>query len=249
MRSYRTVREYVRTMSAEARVEQHGRGGRVRATVYLLLARDNRLRIDAMTQFGPALTVTFDGLDFAMSDYRNRRFAHSHGCIDLVGQRLGLPLPAQSIVSILVGEQPFYFETKQSAVCSNGEYQVVTKSPQGRRELSWSVRPEDRDATPAEQRLRLTMVRDYDAHDNLVRSVTYEDYRIVKAKVPHFSTQQGIAMPFLIRYREPRARVDTVIRYKEMELNAALPVDAFTQTPRPGLIPQQLQCTKPHATR
>jgi hypothetical protein len=66
--------ERVRSIRAEARVDQRGARGRIKGTVYLFVQRPASVRLDAMTQFGPAAILTSDGKHFEYSDLRNSRF-------------------------------------------------------------------------------------------------------------------------------------------------------------------------------
>ena len=64
----------LRTLRAEAKVDQRGREGRIKGRVMMFVERPDRVRFDAVTQFGPALTLTSDGEQFALSDFKSNRF-------------------------------------------------------------------------------------------------------------------------------------------------------------------------------
>ena len=43
----------------------------------MFVERPDRVRFDAMTQFGPALMLTSDGQTFALSDFKDNRFTRA----------------------------------------------------------------------------------------------------------------------------------------------------------------------------
>jgi hypothetical protein len=51
-----------------------------------------------------------------------------------------------------------------------------------------------------------------------------------------------VAMPFEVRVEQPRAGTDTLIRFKEIALNVAIPPEAFAQAPLPGMQEEVASC-------
>ena len=51
----------IRSLRAEAKIDQRGQEGRIKGRVLMFVERPDRVRFDAMTQFGPALILTSDG--------------------------------------------------------------------------------------------------------------------------------------------------------------------------------------------
>ncbi len=231
----------MRTLTGQARVEQRGRGGRVKATVLLWAARQEQLRLDAMTQFGPALTLTFDGNELLVSDLRKKEFLRGRSCFDQLGRRFGVPLPPRAVVSSLFGSVPFRIARGELKACTTSSYEVKQEQDGGSVTMRWNVREQDVNAPPSDQQLYLQKVIVRSSRGKLVRELTYDDYRSVWLPSAG-GAPQAVPMPFQIRYRAPSEKVDTWLRFKDMTLNAEPPQDAFRQTPRPGLHERKLTC-------
>ena len=60
------MRRPARVFRGDARVDRRDAEGRIRGTVLMILERPDRVRFDAMTQFGPAAVLTSDGETFAL---------------------------------------------------------------------------------------------------------------------------------------------------------------------------------------
>ena len=89
-RGYRP--EAVQTLRAEAKVDQRGRQGRIKGRVLMFVERPDRVRFDAMTQFGPALVLTSDGGSFALSDFKENRFMTGLACERNIARLVGVAL-------------------------------------------------------------------------------------------------------------------------------------------------------------
>ena len=72
--------------------------------------------------------------------------------------------------------------------------------------------------------------------------MSYEDYRYVADPAAPGGQARGVAMPFRIRFEDPSRGVDTLVRMREIELNAEVPPDAFEQEPDPALSIQEVRC-------
>jgi outer membrane lipoprotein-sorting protein len=104
------------------------------------------------------------------------------------------------------------------------------------------VREADVEAQPIDQRLRLRRSEVFDASGETVWRVTYEDYRFVADPAATGGQRRGVAMPFRIRFEDPSRGVDTLVRMREIELNAEVPEDTFVQEPGPALGIQEVRC-------
>jgi hypothetical protein len=239
---YRDMRRPARVLRAEARVDRRGgEEGRIRGTVRMFIERPDHVRFDAMTQFGPAAVLTSDGEQFALMDLRENRFFVGPTCPSNIERLLGIRFGGAEVTRLLLGETPRIEHEDMSMRCENGAYVVTLEAAGGRRqELVLGVRETDIDARPEEQRLRLLRSEVFDASGATEWRVTYDDYRFVAD--PRDGDGRGVAMPFTVRFEEPRAGVDTLVRFERIDLNVEVPPGVFEQEPRPGLSIEEVSC-------
>ena len=241
LESYRDMRRPARVMRAEASVDRRGEEGRVRGTVLMFIERDDRVRFDAMTQFGPAAILTSDGDTFALTDLRESRFLEGPTCPANIERLLGLRFGAAEVTRLLLGESPRIEATETSMVCDGGRYRVTLEAADGtRQELDLEVREGDEAEPPEEQRLRLRRSEVFAPDGSTEWRVRYDDYRFVED--PTDEAGRGVVMPFTVRFEDPRRGADTRVRFDRVELNVEVPEGAFTQTPRPGLTQHRVGC-------
>ncbi|MBX3274093.1 MAG: DUF4292 domain-containing protein [Sandaracinaceae bacterium] len=239
--SYRDMRRPARVLRAEASVDRRDGDGRVRGTVLMFVERDDRVRFDAMTQFGAAAILTSDGERFALTDLRENEFFVGPTCEANIERLLGLRLSAAQVTRLLLGESPEIDAEARVVRCEGGRYRVTLRDADGRRqELELEVREADRDAPPEAQRMRLRRSEVFHPDGRLQWRVTYDDYRFVVD--PRDAEGRGVVMPFTVRFEDPGNGADTRVRFERLDLNVEVPPDAFTQTPRPGLTVRHLGC-------
>jgi outer membrane lipoprotein-sorting protein len=231
------ARERVRSIRAEARIDQRGREGRIKGTVLMFAERPGRVRFDAMTQFGPAAVLTSDGQTFAYSDLRSKRYLTGATCPKNIARFLNVPLTIEQTTRLLLGGTPL-IEHSQANIDwhDDGFYRVVLRGAGQRQEIDLGIRERDAEAPPERQELRLLRSEIYDASGETDWRATYGDYR----RLPLDSYR--VPMPFEVRVEQPRAGTDTLIRFKEIALNVQIPAEAFTQVPLPGMEQEEASC-------
>lgn len=223
-----------RSIKAEARVTQWGRGGRIRGTVLMFLEQPNRVRFDVMTQVGPAAVLTSDGKTFQLSDLREGTFLNGPTCPQNIERLIGIPMNADEVLRILTGDAPTIEASERTMECRDGGYVVRLEAPDGRsQELAFSVHDADRNAPPSAQ--RLTLRRSVEtAPDGSTRwQATYDDYIEV----------DGQSFPTDIRFIDERSGADTAVRVKSITLNPEIPEGVFQQTPAPGMTVEVAVCS------
>jgi hypothetical protein len=240
----RSMRRPASVLRAEATVEQWGRDGRIRGTVMMFVERPASVRFDAMTQFGPAVILTSDGSEFALTDLRENRYMQGPTCPENIALLLGIPMSGADVTLFLLGESPMIQTDRRSIECVSDEtYLVTLHGDQGeRQELALEVREwdMDRNAPPDEQRLRLRRSEMFDARGETVWRATYDDYRVIED--PNSAEGYGVAMPFKIRFEHPAENADTTVRFTDVDINVDVPPGAFRQTHRPGIPPETVSC-------
>ncbi len=239
---------WAENLRAEARVDRREAGApaeraRLRGTVLMLAQRPDRVRFDAMTQFGPAATLTSDGESFALMDLRENRFFVGPSCAENIALLLGVPMEAEDIGRVLFGEAPEIEAVDRSVVCEGGAYRVTLRAADGTtQELVYEIRSSDADSAPEAQRLRLreTVVRDAQQATRL--RIRWDDHRFVVDPRSTTSPQEGLALPYRVQVELPADGVDTLVRFERIEINVELPDGVFTQEARPGLAVEPVEC-------
>jgi hypothetical protein len=239
--SYSDMRQPVRVIRAEARVDRRDSEGRVRGTVLMFIERPNRVRFDVMTQFGPAAILTSDGESFALTDMRENRFIRGQACPANIERLLGIRLSGEEVTRLLFGDAPRIEASDESMRCENGSYLITRRASDGTvQEIALEVRSEDLAAAPEDQRMRLRRSEVHLPNGELAWRVTYDDYRFLAS--PGAEGGRGVVMPYEVRFEDPRRGIDTLMRFEDIDLNVEPPPDAFAQEPRPGLETEEASC-------
>jgi outer membrane lipoprotein-sorting protein len=228
----------VRSIRAEARIDQRGRGGRIKGTVLMFVERPGRVRFDAMTQFGPVAILTSDGARFAYSDLRSKRFTTGATCPQNIARFLNLPLSIEQTTQLLLGGTPVIVHgSARIAWHDDGFYRVVLQGAGRKQEIDLGIRERDADLPPERQELLLVRSEIYDQRGHSEWRATYGDYQRLL-----LGGAYRVPMPFEVRVEQPRTGTDTLIRFKQIALNAQVPEQAFVQTPLPGMQEEEASC-------
>ena len=239
---------WAENLRAEARVDRREAGApaeraRLRGTVLMLAQRPDRVRFDAMTQFGPAATLTSDGDSFALMDLRENRFFVGPSCAENIALLLGVPMEAEDIGRVLFGEAPQIEATSREVACEGGSYRVTLRADDGStQELVYEIRGSDVERVPGEQRLRLRETSVRDGAGTVQLRIHWDDHRFVANPRSTTSPQEGLAMPYRVQVELPAQGVDTLVRFERIEINVEMPEGVFTQEARPGLTVEPVEC-------
>ncbi len=241
LEAHASMRARISNFRAEARADQRGRNGRVRGTVMMFVARPDRVRFDAMTQFGPVLTLTSDGSEFALLDQRESKFIHGPTCPENIARLLGVPLRSEEIGTVLLGGAPIAIRPTEREVRtrSGGYLAVLRDAARSREEIDIDVRPFDLERPIEEQRLRIARAELFDATGATIWRITYGDHRVIP---PSENDAMGVAMPFRVRIEFPTRGEDTVLRFERIDPNVEIPPEAFSQSAPPGASVEHAAC-------
>lgn len=244
LRYHRAGRSHIRAIRAEARVDQRGEQGRIRGTVLMFVERPDRVRFDAMTQFGPAAILTSDGRRFALSDLREDRYLVGPTCPVNIGRLLGIPMSGEDVARFLFGDTPVIEATEKGIACTeDGTYLVSLRAESGRRqEIELDVREGDRELPPEQQRLRLVRSETFSAGGQTEWRVELDDYRVVEDPRSGGERRMGVAMPYRIHFFDRAHDADVILRFEDIDLNVDVPDDAFQQSARPGMAVEEVSC-------
>ncbi len=240
LRLHRSLHRTIRVVRGEARVDQRGSEGRVRGTVLVFLERPNRIRFDAMTQFGPAAILTSDGDDFQLLDMRENRFFQGQSTPENIARLLGVAMGGEDVARFLIGDTPHLPAADNTLQCGGDGYVIERAAPSGfRQRITLHARGVDRDAQPEAQHLRLVRSELFDAEGHLLWRASFDDFQVVRD--PEDSEGRGVALPFYIRFEDPRREADTVVRFKRLEItHEAPPAETFHQDVPPGVSVESL---------
>ena len=242
LEEHRGTRAGLSSLRAEARVEQWGSAGRIRGTVMMFIERPDRVRFDAMTQFGPAAILTSDGDNFALTDMRENRFFSGPACSSNIARLLGIPLSGAEVLNLLVGDTPRLESVNEGIRCDREGHYVVTRTADdgASQELAFSITEQTRSLAPEDQELRLVRSEVFSAEGQTVWRATWADYReVADPQAPG----TPIVLPFRVRFEHLELEADTEVRFQSISPNLAIPEGAFHQDPRPGLPAEHLACT------
>jgi outer membrane lipoprotein-sorting protein len=228
----------IRSLRAEAKVDQRGAEGRIKGRILMFVERPNRVRFDVMTQFGPALILTSDGQNFALTDFKDNKYTTGPACARNIGRVVGVALSSADVASVLLGEPPLIEQSTSApheplTCASNGLYLLKrTGQDGGREELELRVHDADKAAPPDKQRLYIASATLWDAHGKKLVRVRYEDYKRVGAS----------ELPHTVRIDDFEHDSDALLRLSDIRVDVAVPEGVFTQTPRGGLKVEEVLC-------
>lgn len=228
----------IRSLRAEAKVDQRGAEGRIKGRILMFVERPDRVRFDAMTQFGPALILTSDGQHFALTDFKDNKYTTGPACARNIGRVVGVALSSADVASVLLGDPPLIEQSPSAPAepltcASNGLYLLKRAGKDGgREELELRVHDADRAAPPDKQRLYLASATLWDARGKKLVRVRYEDYKRVGAS----------ELPHTVRIDDFEHDSDALLRLSDIRVDVAVPEGVFTQTPRAGLKVEEVAC-------
>jgi len=223
----------LRTLRAEAKVDQRGKEGRVKGRVMMFVERPDHVRFDAVTQFGPALTLTSDGDTFALSDFKSNRFLTGPACERNIARMLGVALSGRDVASVMMGESPLIQASSENMICQGGSYLLTRKDADGgRQELELRIHDEDTKKPPEQQRLYLTRASFWNAAGKPLYQVRYEDYQ----------PAGQVELPRTVRIDDYVNQADALLRFSSIDVDVNVPADAFSQRAREGLTVEEIAC-------
>jgi hypothetical protein len=220
----------VRSLRAEAKVDQGENGKRAKVTVSMLVARGGKLRLEAESALvGPVATLTSDGGEFQLLDVRNNRFLNGPARACNLARLLRIELEPEEAVAVLLGGAPLV-----------GEPAAVDWDPShGGREVL-TLRTSD----GAEEKLWL------DARDrrwDVLEAERHDPGGAVRWRLRHegFEEVSGVRLPTRTFVEEPAHHADAQLRFRSHEPNVELPANAFRLVPPTGITPEPVTCRAP----
>jgi hypothetical protein len=243
----------LRTTEVETRTTSWLSGERVRATVLMLVDRAGRLRFEAEVPVqGAIASLAVTGREFTFLDLQQHVFRRGPACPANVALLIPIPLAAEEIAAILLGDAPLGEGARPVEVRWDGarraDVLVVDRPAAGV--------PTGPGATQAASRLWVSLVASGDRHD--VLAVEGESppgsgkrWRVQFESLAPAPGVEGVTLPGLIRFAEPGRSFDDGVEIKvreRMGVNRPLKDESFTLAPPAGYPVEFIPC-RPAAPR
>ncbi len=229
MATLRGRAEHFKTLRATAKIDYMQNGGdRAKIKVNLLLARPDKLRIEADSPLGGALsTLTSDGTVFSLLDVRANRFLQGPAKACNVARLARLNIPPADVVAVLMGGAPL--DGKVEGVSwdpNNGGREVLTLGLAGgsKETIQLDARDKRWDVMRAEER---------DAAGKLLWRVTNDGWK---------DRDGGVRMPDVSDVEEPPHGADAEIKFRSLEPNLEIDDKLFRLDPPQGVPVEPADC-------
>jgi hypothetical protein len=148
-----------RGVSAEAKLDYMGSGGRIKAEVLYISAVPDRVRFDVVSPFGPTLsTLAANGKDFTFSDLRQKQFIHGPANACNLARFTRVPLAPHALGDLLRGDAPVLVHRPEAASIAweGSRYVLRIDGAHGARQtLEIEPIPDDFERPWREQRIRV----------------------------------------------------------------------------------------------
>ena len=213
----------VRSLNLEARVTSWLGGERVRGTVQMLVERSGNLRFEAEVALqGTVAALAVDQGSFVFVDHQKKTYRQGRATPDDVASLIHIPLPAQAVAAILLGDV-FVPEGSQALDVGweRGADVLHLQTLDGAQ--LWVSLQQPAPSLPAWD---VVAVAGQPVFGQARWRVSFEDRQ----------RWDGQALPALIRFADPGRSFDdgVEIKVKERIVNPAFPPDAFRLVPPPG---------------
>jgi outer membrane lipoprotein-sorting protein len=228
MAALRGRAEHFKTLRATAKIDYMANGGdRAKIKVALLLSRPAKLRIEADSPLGGALsTITSDGTRFSLLDVRANRFLQGPAKACNVARLARLNIPPDDVVEVLMGGAPLGGTVKGvSWDPNNGGREVLTLAQPdgGTTIIQLDARDKRWDVMRAER---------HDPAGKLLWRVTNED----------FKDHGDVRLPDTEDVQEPPHGADAEIKLRGVEPNIEIKDELFRLPPPENVQPEPADC-------
>jgi hypothetical protein len=246
-----------RGVTAEAKLDYIGPGGRIRGNVLYLAGSPARLRLDLFSPFGAVLsTLTSDGKSFRLADVRQREFWRGPANACNMARFTRIKLPPAVLVDLFRGEAPVlkHAGSPATGAWESGRYVVRVAGAYGATErIELEPLPADFERPWAEQRVRVLGVA-VEQQGVPLYSVRMADHAKTVTAPPRVDPD-GIDAPLMpsgpaceaelprrLHIEVPAEDHDLVLAVVEASHNPPLPPGVFTQEEQPGMRSRHSPC-------
>lgn len=255
-----------RSVQGEATLDYFGGGMRVRGKLLYMAAAPSKLRFDVYSPFGATITtLTSDGSHFSLFDLQNKTFWDGPATTCNVERFTRIPVPPSALVELLRGQAPVLAHSPdqariewQSGLFGGGHYLIeVSSQNSARQEIELEPHPDDFDRPYAQQRMRVTGIRVFQAehelysaelagHEKALRRAaqrTPEEIELGVEPLPPSGPECDAELPRRIRITASESGQDLVIRSDEVWHNPQLSPGSFRQVAPGGVSRRTSTCS------
>jgi outer membrane lipoprotein-sorting protein len=197
---------------ARLRISSPKRGGTL--NVFVAAARPDKLHLESLNFFGkPQAILASAGSQFELLDADTGKFYRGPASRQNLARFVPVAIPAEQLMMMLLGQAPRIRASSQSLSVdpSQGLY-VVKLSNDSSEQVLW--------IGPSDYRVRRSQVKGADAYE-----LTFDD----------FQSFASTAYPSKATFTEPTEGKRLELKYREVNLNEALPPSFFQLAPPAGV--------------
>ncbi len=216
-----------RSMRAKVTADQRTKKGRLKATVYLLAHRRGGLRMEATVLDNTVAVLTSDGQKFFSIDFKRKVVYLGPAKPCNIARIFGIPLRPGQVAMVLMGGMPLLVHGSARVSwdrCRGMDVLALRNDAEGLEQKIWIRRVRGR------WRVERSQVRDGKGR------------RLLSIEFKHFVVRAGSWMPTWIRYVQPAAGTDVLLRYRKVEADVVIPQDAYRIDPPAGYPVRWLDC-------
>ena len=246
--------ECSRGLQGEAKVEFARGIGRIRVNLLYIAMLPDQVRFDVYSQLGVVLsTVTSDGKDFALRDFREKQHLYGPASACNVERFTQVPVPPHALTQLLRGEAPVLVHSSSTASIAweKGRYLVTISSKHAaREEIELEPTPADWALPWDRQRVRVRQVLveqqgvelwSAELDDHVVASTARPrvDPDGLTAPIPASGPPCDAEVPRVLRFE---ADGQVTLRNQEAAHNPPLVEGVFSQQPSRGFSVRYASC-------
>jgi outer membrane lipoprotein-sorting protein len=215
------------SLRGETKLDYWAPEGRTKVTVNMAVARPGKLRFEAENPISGHTegTLVTDGRNFALLDVQHNRFLVGPALPCNVARMTRIDMPPDDVAVILLGSAPVLPHERAEVGWdpADGGREVLTLALPGGATERLEIANKSRDLVAAEVK---------DSAGRSVWRLTHED----------FGNVGGVRRPRRTKFVEPREQADVIIRFKDVDVNVAIPEDVFHLSPPPGMVARPTGC-------
>ncbi len=211
------------SVRGEARIELFSEQGYAPHSQVLVAERPGRLHVEALSPFDlPLAILTCDGERFQLYTLQDQTFYRGPATPENLARLLPLPLAAPDLVLALLQSAPL-LESADALEWDGEQRQYVLRLSSPARGLRQTLRVDPTGPRVVASRLE-------DAEGELVYSLSFAQF--VGSGPARWAREMQFEMP--------AQEIEMTVRWKDWELNAALPAEAWAQEPPRGARVEEL---------
>lgn len=258
----RTSQSCSRGIQSEAKIDYFAGSERVRGQAAILTSLPDRIRIEAFSSFGVAVsTLTSDGSQFELYDLRQRTFMVGPAEPCNMARFTHVPLPAFALVQLLRGEAPVIVHSASAATLSwksswfgTGAYVVdIAGQNESHERIRLVPHPDDFSLPFDQQRIRVLDVTvdqqgielyrvELDDYARAVTSGARLDPDGLDPPIPPSGPPCSAEIPRSVRLTIPDGQSDVVLHLHRVFHNPPLIPGVFRQNQPAGVRRSRATC-------